>query len=145
MTAESTSVQFTPEQNEFLRAPRHAIVATNRAGKSPQISPVWYWFEDGLMYISLRDDTAKYHNLRKDPNLSICVDGGRSDTRYVILHGAAEIFPNGHALQNEMRLRIIRHYHDNEAAAMAYFEQTNDGHPVLIRVQPARILTHNFA
>lgn len=137
-------IEWSTDESAFLQSPRHAIVATNRPEKSPQISPVWYWFEDGIFYISLRDDTAKYYNLQRDPNLSICIDAGRGDSRCVIVHGVAELFANGHPLQNEMRLRIIRHYHEDETAAQRYFDATNDGHPVLIRVAPTRKITLNI-
>ncbi|MEX1021065.1 MAG: PPOX class F420-dependent oxidoreductase [Litorilinea sp.] len=139
------TIEFTQEQVAFLTAPRHAILATNRPGKSPQISPVWYWFEDGEIYVSLRDDTAKFANLRRDPQLSLCVDGGRSDTRCVIVHGDVEMYGNQHPRQLEMRWQIVQHYIADGAAARTYFETTNDGHPVLIRIQPTRLLTHNFA
>lgn len=138
------AIEFTAAQVEFLQAPRHAILATNRAGKSPQISPVWYWFESGVFFVSMRDDTAKYHNLRRDPNTSLIVDGGRSDPRYVIVHGVAELFPNSHPIQNSVRKQIVDFYIHDRSEAQEYFESTDDGHPVLMRLDPERVLTYKF-
>ncbi len=43
---------MTPAQiEEFLGAPRHAIVDTNPLDGPPQLSPVWYVYEEGHLYI----------------------------------------------------------------------------------------------
>ncbi len=52
---------MTPAQIEtFLKAPRHAIVGTNRTNGAPQLSPVWYIHDDGRLYISIGAATAKH-------------------------------------------------------------------------------------
>ncbi len=132
------------EIETFLAPPRHAIVGTNRVDGPPQLSPVWYIYEDGRMYISVGANTAKHRNLQRDPRISICVDGDRADVRTVIIYGTAEIIETGHPNQEAMRRRIIRHYHDNEAEARAYMESVRDMPSVLLVVTPQKIIGQDF-
>lgn len=136
---------MTPAEIEaFLRAPRHAVVATNTLSGPPQVSPVWYVYEDGRLYISTSPDTAKWHNLQRDPRAAVCVDGGRGDVRAVIIYGTAELIEAPNARIEAMRWRIIRHYYSSEAEAREYLESTGDVDTVLIVVTPERILSQDF-
>jgi nitroimidazol reductase NimA-like FMN-containing flavoprotein (pyridoxamine 5'-phosphate oxidase superfamily) len=38
---------------EFLQAPRFAIVGTNRRSGPPQLTPVWYLYENGKVYLPM--------------------------------------------------------------------------------------------
>ena len=128
----------------FLAAPRHAVVATNSHDGPPQLSPVWYVHEGGRLYISTGPTTAKVRNLQRDPRITVCVDGGFGDSRYVVLSGEAEIVPNGTPQQQEMRWRIIRQYHDSEESARTYFNANKEEGQVLIVVTPAKIISQDF-
>ena len=139
------SKTMTPtEVAAFLAAPRHAIVATNTVDGPPQVSPVWYIYEDGAFTISAGVDTAKCRNLRRDPRISLCIDGGYPDYRTVIVYGTATLIPAGDPRQEAMRRRIIRRYHETEAAAQCYYETVRHHASVLIVVTPDKIITQNF-
>ncbi|GIV76680.1 MAG: pyridoxamine 5'-phosphate oxidase [Litorilinea sp.] len=128
----------------FLQAPRNAIVATNAGDGPPQVSPVWYLYEGGRLYISTSSRTAKVRNLRRDPRVTICVDGCPPDYRYVLIRGRVAIVENGAPLQEEMRWRIIRRYYEDEESARAYHEATRDASQVLLVVEPERIIGEDF-
>ena len=129
---------------DFLAAPRHAVLGTNTRNGPPQLSPVWYLFEDGKFYISITTETAKYRNLRRDPRLSLCIDGGHPDYRTVTVYGVAEFLPTDAPNLDDMRWRIIRRYYTDEAAARQYAEATRDQSNVLLVVTPTRILSQDF-
>jgi PPOX class probable F420-dependent enzyme len=136
---------MTPAQIEtFLKAPRHAIVGTNRTNRAPQVSPVWYIYEDGRLYISIGAGTAKHGNLKRDPHISVCVDGCHPDARAVMIYGTAELIEGDDPLRQEMRWRIIQHYHETEDAACRYFEQVKDMPSVLVIVNPEKIISQDF-
>lgn len=136
---------MTPSQIEtFLEAPRHAILATNRRDGPPQLSPVWYVFQEGLFYISIGLGTAKHRNLQRDPRVSLCVDGGHPDARAVMIYGAAELVKGDHPLRQEMRWRIIRHYHESEEAARRYANEVEALPSVLVIVTPQKIISQDF-
>lgn len=128
----------------FLVAPRHAIIATNRVNGPPQVTPVWYIYEEGRMYISAGINTAKVRNLRRDPQVTICVDGGHPDARYVILQGAVTIVEAGEAQQEAMRWRIIRHYHETEEEARTYYEAMRTSPSVLLVLAPTKVISQDF-
>ena len=132
------------EIKTFLVPPRHAIVATNTKDGPPQISPVWYVYKDDKFYISAGVNTAKIHNLRRDPRISLCIDGGYPDYRTVIVYGAAKLLPPGDPFQEAMRWRIIQRYHETEADAQRYYESVRDHASALIVVTPDKIITQDF-
>ncbi|MFN2110336.1 MAG: PPOX class F420-dependent oxidoreductase [Anaerolineae bacterium] len=132
------------EIETFLAAPRHAVVATNTVDGPPQISPVWYIYEDGKLYISVGTKTAKYFNLKRDPRISVCIDGGHPDYRTVTCYGTATLIPPGDSFQEAMRWRIVRRYYETEADARRYYDSVRDQPSVLIVVTPEKIITQDL-
>jgi PPOX class probable F420-dependent enzyme len=128
----------------FLAPPRHAIVATNPPDGAPQLSPVWYLYENNHLYISAGASAVKVRNLRRDPHISVCIDAGHPDARYVIMQGTAALLETGDPRQEEMRWRIIQHYHETEAEAQRYYVSVRDMVSVLIVVTPERIISQDF-
>ena len=130
---------------QFLEPPRHAIVGTNRRDGPPQLSPVWYLYEDGRLYIGVLVTSAKYRNLRRDPRISLCIDGGHPDARAVMIYGSAELIEAESPWQDEMIWRIARRYHDSDEDARRYQETSRDwGRTVLIVVTPEKIISQDF-
>jgi PPOX class probable F420-dependent enzyme len=132
------------EMELFLQAPLHAIVGTNGVDGPPHLSPVWYLFENGRFYISFSTQTAKYRNLQRDPRISVCIDGGYPDYRTVMVTGKAQLLPEGDPLQAEMCWRIIRQYHETEAAARRYAESVRDTVSAMIVVTPEKVISQDF-
>ena len=130
---------------EFLQADHHAIVATNGADGAPQLTPVWYLFEDGVLYISAHVGTVKIRNLRRDRSVTVCIDGGRQDVRYVVFSGKAELIEPGEPRQEALRWQIIqRYYTDREAAAAAYYELERTHPGAIIVLKPGRVVMSGF-
>ena len=127
----------------FIEKDRHAILATNGRNGLPQLTPVWYLFEDGVLYVSAQVTTVKVRNLRRDPAVTVCIDGGRGDARYVVFAGRAELIEPGER-QKTIRWRIIRHYFDDEAAAARYYETVKDNVGAIIVLRPERIVLSGF-
>lgn len=129
------------EIEEFLAADRNAVLATNGADGIPQLTPVWFLHEDGLLYVSAQASTVKVHNLRRDPAIALCIDGGRGDARYVTVRGHAELVEPGQPRQEEMRRRIIHKYHDSSEAADAYYASVRESRAALIVLHPKKVVS----
>jgi PPOX class probable F420-dependent enzyme len=132
------------EIEAFLSSDHHAILATNSRSGAPQLTPVWFLHENNRLYVSAQAHTVKVRNLRRDPAISLCIDGGRGDTRYVIVTGTAELVEPGQPFQQEMRRRIIRKYHATEEAAQEYYQSVKEHPAVLIVVTPQKILSQDL-
>ena len=136
---------MTPAQiDEFLHASRHAIVGANPLDGPPQLSPVWYVYEEGRLYISVLAGSAKHRNLQRDSRISVCIDGCYPDFRAVIIYGTAEVVEAGQPLQEEMHWRIIRQYHETEEDARRYLEATREEQSVLLVITPDRVISQDF-
>ena len=129
---------------KFIEKDRHAVLATNGRNGLPQLTPVWYLFEDGVLYVSAQVTTVKVRNLRRDPAVSVCIDGGRGDARYVVFGGRAELIEPGER-QKTIRWQIVRHYFEDEAAATRYYETVKDNVGAIIVLRPERVVLSGFA
>jgi PPOX class probable F420-dependent enzyme len=138
------STLATPQVEEFLTAQRNAIVATLKRDGMPQLSPVWYLYDQGTLYVSIRTETAKYHNLKRDPRLSICIDGGPGDFRSVTAYGTADLIEPGEARQAELRRWVIGRYHADEAGAQRYYDSVKAAPAAIIVLKPESVILQGF-
>jgi PPOX class probable F420-dependent enzyme len=137
---------MTPEQIEaFLAAPRHAVVAALRRDGSPQLSPIWYLCEKDRLYFSTLAESAKCRQLRRDPRIALCVDGGHPDARFVTIYGTAEIVEEESPWREDIEWRILRRYHESEEEARRYREEIDGaGRNALVVVTPERVVGRDY-
>ncbi|MCH8037026.1 MAG: TIGR03618 family F420-dependent PPOX class oxidoreductase [Proteobacteria bacterium] len=130
---------------EFHRVPRNAIVGTNRRDGAPQMSPVWYLYEDGRFYIGVRVASAKYRNLQRDPRIGLCIDGGHPDSRAIMIYGRAELIEADSPWRDQMQWRITRRYYDSDEEARRFREEARERGPsALIVVTPEKTISQDF-
>ncbi len=137
---------MTEEQiDEFLRSLHNGILATNRINGPPQITAVWYLYEDGKIYISIFADSAKYRTIKRDPRVSICVDGGHSDARAVTIYGTAELVQDESAWPDDIMFRIMRIYVESDEEARELNDGLSDGAvDVLVVVTPTKMFARDY-
>jgi len=64
-----------PEWAEgFLRGRHYAVLATHNEDGSIHLTPVWYVFEDGQLYVGTSSTSRKVRNVLERPTASIVVD-----------------------------------------------------------------------
>lgn len=88
------------EAREFIRANHHAVMATTRRDDRPQMSPVVVALDDaGRAVVSTRETALKTRNLRRDPQVSLCVLADGFFGQWVYVNGRAEIVPLPDAME----------------------------------------------
>ena len=80
----------TPEQEQIIQEEKLAVLATLRSDGSPQLSPINYAYQDGRFLISTTRDRAKYKNVRRNPQVSLCIVRAEGHP-YVMISGRARI------------------------------------------------------
>jgi len=132
------------EIGEFLADKRHAVLATNRLDGPPQLSPVWYVYRNGKLYAGVSSASAKCRNLRRDPRVSVCIDGGYPDARYVVIYGRAEIVEDSPAWRDEIARAISFRYHETREEAERSLIENRDPDQVLLVITPQKIFSQNY-
>ena len=131
--------------DEFLKAPRFAIVGTNRADGPPQLTPVWYLHQDDRIYLSMYTKSAKYRNLYRDPRIGLCIAGNHPDARSVMIYGAVELVPEGATWVEEIVWRLTRRYYNSDEETRSYLESAADGAgSALVVVTPEKVLAQDY-
>ena len=139
------STKMTPaEIGAFLTDTRHAVIATNCIDGPPQLSPVWYLYRDGIFYAGIDSGSSKYGNLRRDPGVSLCVDGAYPDARYVVVYGSAEFVEEPSAWRDEIIRAISMRYHESEEEAERSLRESSGPDTVLLVIKPYRMLGMNY-
>ena len=129
-----TTHLLTDAQEAFLRERPHAIIATIMADGRPQLTPNWFLWDGARFWLSTLSWTVKVKNARRDPRVTLCIDGPDRRTNYVQVFGTAEV------VEGDVRARtldLIRKYVPVEADALAHWEGIKDDR-VLLVVRPDR-------
>jgi PPOX class probable F420-dependent enzyme len=85
---------------EFLRPRHHAILITTRRDGRPQTSPNTCGVDaEGRIVISTYPERAKVHNIRRHPQVSVCVLSDEWNGPWVQVDGTAEVLDLPAALE----------------------------------------------
>jgi PPOX class probable F420-dependent enzyme len=81
-------MKFDDKVQSFLKGKHFAKLATLMKDGRPQLTPIWYVYEDGKLLVNTSRDRVKYRNIRRDPRVCLLVDEGYS---YVSIWGRARV------------------------------------------------------
>ena len=122
---------------KFLAPPRIATLATVGPAGAPQVTPVWYAYEQGRLVVAAAESSAKVRNLRRDPRLSVCVYAGERGERYAAIYGNAEVF-GGDGVWPQVR-RIVERYQQPDTIE-DYMAELMTQTFAIITLEPQRVL-----
>lgn len=83
-----------PDSHRDLLDARFATLATLGKDGGPQLTEVWFLFEDGEVKISLNDSRLKTKNLVARPRCSLFILDLANPFRYLDVRGTARIEPD---------------------------------------------------
>ncbi len=83
-----------PDTHRDLLEEKFATLATIGRDGVPQLTEVWFLYEDGEFKVSLNDSRLKTKNLRARPQCSLFVLDLANPFRYVDVRGHARIEPD---------------------------------------------------
>jgi PPOX class probable F420-dependent enzyme len=83
-----------PDSHRDLLDARFATLATLGEDGGPQLTEVWFLFEDGAVKISLNDSRLKTKNLAARPLCSLFILDLENPFRYLDVRGTARIEPD---------------------------------------------------
>ena len=126
------------ELQAFLARPLIARLATVRPNHSPQIVPMWFLYEDGVMYMSTRTSAAKVKHLQKNPRVAVVVDVMEAPrkNKVVTIEGTAEVLTTG---VKETTTKIYHKYLGTEGAATPAAQQSINTPRVILKITPKKI------
>jgi PPOX class probable F420-dependent enzyme len=91
---------MTPEEARDFVAHNHwAVLITRRRDGGLQTSPVTVGVDDGGVVISSRETAYKARNIRRDPNVTLCVFTDAFFGPWIQIDGRAELVPLPEAME----------------------------------------------
>jgi PPOX class probable F420-dependent enzyme len=139
------------EMDSFLGEQRTCRMATLGPGGGPHVSPVWFVWDTGALWIYSLTRSQRWADLGRDPRVAVVIDAGE---KYADLHGveiegeAAVVGPvprtGGQALEGPETPRLphverlmARKYRGSE-------EMVHDGRHAWLRIMPLKIISWDF-
>ena len=115
-----------PEEfHPLLQSTALALVSTLGPDGAPQVTPIWFLFDQGSVRFSLVEGRQKLRNLRRDPRLSVVVVDPTRPTHYVELRGTADLTPDPElALERAVALKYAGEHVDVEPPGTPRFAAT---------------------
>ena len=128
----------------FFQTPRYAVFGTNSTDGPPQLTTVWFLYEQGFAYIGIERSSIKYRNIEKNPSVSMCIDGEHPDGHTVVIYGRAEVLETG-STTDDILWRLTRRYHDSDKDTQQYQESVKELDLVLVKVIPQKIVAMDYS
>ena len=126
---------LTDERRRFLASMPNAVLATVRRDGSPQVSPVWFLWDEPELLISTVRGAAKTANIRRDPRVVACIDDPETG-RYASLSGECRIVEGVRV--EPMTLALIRKYRSEQLAQEHWQRIREPGDRIILVVAGTR-------
>ncbi len=78
--------------DDLLHGTAVGHLATIGVDGTPQVNPVWFVWDGQQLLLSVKGDTVKYRNLRRNPALAISIVDPADARRYLELRGTVTRF-----------------------------------------------------
>jgi|SRR5215472_2833155 len=124
-----------PKVEEFLKGKHFAKIATTMKDGRPQLTPIWYMYEDGKIWINTTTERTKYRNIIREPRVAFLIDDGYP---YVSIFGKGRI-ANERDPHKDIETLAIR-YRGEEAGRKAARDYFSKQPRVTIEIVPEKVI-----
>jgi nitroimidazol reductase NimA-like FMN-containing flavoprotein (pyridoxamine 5'-phosphate oxidase superfamily) len=128
-----------------LAIPAH--LATLDAAGFPRITPLWFFWEDGIFYMSSGEERRHVHDLARDPRAGLCIaveegqtQAGSRPYRQIIVRGYAHMQPDTDEIWAH---KLILKYITGQAGVLRA-QQGAGKLLAVIALRPGRFLTTGY-
>jgi PPOX class probable F420-dependent enzyme len=83
-----------PESHKDLLQAPVAVLATNGRGGQPQVSALWFLYDDDQIKLSLNNSRQKLKNLQRDPRCTLFILDPQNPYRTLEIRARAELTPD---------------------------------------------------
>ena len=134
---------FTAEEAEaFLAKPLIAKLATHNADGTIHLAPLWFNYEGGEILFGTQAITRKIGNIKRNPRVTVLVDGVEPVLQAVLIYGTAEL---DYEDVVPKRIALFEKYMPKEDAVGFAENLASTWEPVIIRVKPEQMITFDYS
>ena len=129
------------EINKFLmEGPRTGKLSTVREDGRPHIAPIWFVWNEGKFIFCTGDSSVKAKNIRRNSQVSICVDDQSPPYAFVIIQGTAKFSDNQKDLLKWNTILGGRYMGEN--LAEVYGKRNTVEGSLLVEVTPTKMISN---
>lgn len=137
------------ELDEFLSGGHTLILATTKKSGAPFLTPLWYVYHQGSLYVRTPLNSYKLTHIRRDPRVCCLVEEGKRwvDLKAAILNCEAEIIEAGDSRFDTMLAMLDEKYSDYRPDLEAVPDATKSHYSItwaLIKLNPKEEQTRSW-
>ena len=125
----------------LMEGTRTGKLSTVREDGRPHVAPIWFVCNEGKIIFDTMDDSVKAKNIRRNPQVSICVDDESPPYAFVIIQGTAKFSDNQKNLLKWNTI-IARRYMGEKLAEVYGKRNTVEG-SLLVEVTTTKMISDN--
>ena len=128
---------------EFLNSQKILRLATIDPSGNPHLVPVWYMYKKNKFYVGTNSKTRKVNNIKKNANVSFCIDVGikSPDIIGVMGTGKARLILSAKYVQLYAKMILLRYFKDLENKSASKLLEDTD---CIIEITPKKITNWKY-
>jgi PPOX class probable F420-dependent enzyme len=151
-TATPDNAMSSAEIATFLNEKREARLGTVDEAGAIHLTPIWYWYDDGVVYFLLGESRRHLKNLRIRTQATILVDedrryldGWSAGAKAVMFSGQVQLSSDESAVAEGLQKLRLRYLGPDRVEEPNYRQASGRESRVLCALDPDRVVSWDFA
>jgi PPOX class probable F420-dependent enzyme len=128
------------ELEKFLQEPRLAHLAVVSPKGEPHVSPVWYYYQDGIFYFTTRLGRVKGRRVQRNPSVAFSIATDARPYRAVCAFGRAKVLKEN----RDLWLEKISFRYGREEGRRWLAHAIKQPDRVVMLLQPSKVLSWDY-